>query len=258
MGDKFSLKWNEFQSNASKSFRTIRNEDYLNDVTLVSDDLKQVSAHKLVLSACSAYFKQIFKNSKFPNFHHQVLCLEGVSSEDLECILQYIYNGEVEIYQKDLSKFLSIAQRFKLDGLLEVQNPEEDIIGYKEDVLKETPTAQSKNKRLSVKKEQSEESLDFPIKSNDSMGSLTKSKSSSEYHDIDEKLYENMTSLGEGKYECKICSKMMPHKTKMKLHVETHMEGLSFPCDSCSQTFRSRYNLSYHKIKYHKPLSFIS
>ena len=64
MPEKFDLKWNDFHSNVSKSFGLLRNEDYLHDVTLVSDDYKQVTAHKLVLSACSEYFKNIFRNNR--------------------------------------------------------------------------------------------------------------------------------------------------------------------------------------------------
>ena len=57
MSEGFNLKWKDFHSNVSKSFGLLREEDYLQDVTLVSDDNKQMSAHKLVLSACSEYFK---------------------------------------------------------------------------------------------------------------------------------------------------------------------------------------------------------
>ena len=57
MTEKFSLKWNDFHSNVSKSFSLLRNEEYLHDVTLVGDDHKQISAHRLVLSACSDYFQ---------------------------------------------------------------------------------------------------------------------------------------------------------------------------------------------------------
>ena len=66
MSEKFCLKWNDFHTNVSKSFSIFRNEDYLHDVTLVSDDHKKVSAHKLVLSASSEYFKDIFKNVPLP------------------------------------------------------------------------------------------------------------------------------------------------------------------------------------------------
>ena len=34
MSEKFSLKWNEFSSNLSKTFGKLRNEDYFNEVTL--------------------------------------------------------------------------------------------------------------------------------------------------------------------------------------------------------------------------------
>ena len=69
MSEKFCLKWNDFDSNVCKSFGILRNEEYLQDVTLVSDDHKKVVAHKLVLSACSEYFRDIFKNN--PHKHPQ-------------------------------------------------------------------------------------------------------------------------------------------------------------------------------------------
>ena len=115
MAEKFCLKWNDFDSNVSKSFGLLRNEDYLHDVTLVGDDSNQVSAHKLVLSACSEYFKNIFKNNKHT---HPLLCIDGIASGDLNNIMDYIYNGEVKIFQDDLDRFLGIAQRLKLNGLI--------------------------------------------------------------------------------------------------------------------------------------------
>ena len=116
MTEKFCLKWNDFETNVSKSFGLMRHEDYLHDVTLVCDDNKQISAHKLVLSACSEFFKSIFKNNKHQN---PLICLEGISSKELQDILDYMYNGETNIFQECLDKFLSIAQRFKIMGLLQ-------------------------------------------------------------------------------------------------------------------------------------------
>ena len=76
MSQKFSLKWSDFQSNVSNSFGLLRNEDYLHDVTIVTDDNEQVAAHKLVLSASSEYFESIFKRNKSPNL---LMCIEGVN-----------------------------------------------------------------------------------------------------------------------------------------------------------------------------------
>ena len=132
MSEKFSLKWIDFHSNVSKSFGLFRNEDYLHDVTLVSDDHKQVSAHKLVLSACSGYFKEIFKNNNKPNAH-TLLCLDGISANDLQNIMDYIYNGEVLICEENLERFLSVAQRLTLDGLIANNEGDFQKYYYKED-----------------------------------------------------------------------------------------------------------------------------
>ena len=60
MTEKFCLKWNDFNSNASKAFGLLRKEEFLQDVTLVAEDNTQVAAQKLALSSCSEYFKNIF------------------------------------------------------------------------------------------------------------------------------------------------------------------------------------------------------
>ena len=122
MSEKFSLKWNDFQTNAANSFRILRNEDDFYDVTLVSDDRQQVSAHKIVLSASSEYFRTILKSSKHS---HPMVCLNGVNELDLKNIIEYIYNGEIQIYQEQLDQFLSMAQRFQLEGL--IRGKEENI-----------------------------------------------------------------------------------------------------------------------------------
>ena len=109
MAERFSLKWNDFHTNVSKSFGRLRDEDYLHDVTLVGDDHTQIPAHKLVLSACSEFFQEVFKRSNKVQ-SHTLLCLEGLSKQDLDNILKYMYNGEVNIYQEDLDRFLSVAQ----------------------------------------------------------------------------------------------------------------------------------------------------
>ena len=64
MSEKFSLKWNDFHSNISKTFSSLRTEEDFQDVTLVSADLQQVSAHKVALFACSKYFKNILQQSR--------------------------------------------------------------------------------------------------------------------------------------------------------------------------------------------------
>ena len=99
MSEKFNLKWNDFHSNVSKTFSSLRTDSDFYDVTLVSEDLQQMSAHRVVLSACSQYFSDVLRQTRHSN---PLLCLEGVTSTELQFILDYIYQGEVQIYQENL------------------------------------------------------------------------------------------------------------------------------------------------------------
>ena len=233
MSEKFCLKWNDFNTNVSKSFTLLRNEDYLHDVTLVSDDNKQVSAHKLVLSA-------------------SLLCLDGLSSTDLENVLDYIYNGEIQIFQDDLDRFLAVAQKFKLEGLLggDDQNEEiayndtsnvkeEDIIhDHKSHVL----PLQSETKQRNKPREQ-------VLKVD---GTISLNANVNEPNDIDEKLMEHVVRLPNRTLQCKICGNTASKLSNIKNHIETHMDGLSFPCTICGKTFRSRNSFKCHKSVFHR------
>ena len=99
MSEKFSLKWNDFQSVVSQSFSVLRQEADLYDVTLVSDDHTQISAHKLVLSASSQFFKSILRKNPHS---HPLLYLSGVDPPSLGFVMDYIYQGEVQIFQEQL------------------------------------------------------------------------------------------------------------------------------------------------------------
>ena len=159
MTEKFCLKWNDFTTNTTKAFGLLRKEDFLQDVTLVGDDNRQVAAHKLVLSSCSQFFKQIFKNNKHS---HPLICLDGITSTELDNILNYMYDGEVNIFQDDLDRFLAVAQRFKLEGLLgdpQQQEEEEQCMELEE----ELPKTRTKQYTNPLKKEKSDTSQNLRL-----------------------------------------------------------------------------------------------
>ena len=67
MGEKFCLKWNDFQENIMASFGKLREGNDFSDVTLVCDD-GEIEAHKVVLSSCSPFFQRLLQKVKQ---HHQ-------------------------------------------------------------------------------------------------------------------------------------------------------------------------------------------
>ena len=86
MGEKFCLRWNDFQSNVIRTFSSIRNEENFHDVTLVSSEGRQVSAHKVVLTSCSDYFKTILTSSR-NRVGSMILCLENIKIDELNNML---------------------------------------------------------------------------------------------------------------------------------------------------------------------------
>ena len=81
---------------------SLRQEEHLFDVTLVSDDEQHILAHKLVLTASSELFKNILKKAKHSN---PMIFLSGYKSKDLLLVMDYIYQGEVQILQTDWTDF---------------------------------------------------------------------------------------------------------------------------------------------------------
>jgi len=241
MSEKLSLRWNDFHSNASKSFEIFRNKNYLHDVTLVSDDQNLVAAHKLVLSASSEYFDNIFKNNKMSN---PFLCLEGISSTDLDNILDYIYNGEVQINQEHLDRFLAVAKRFKLEGLLDEEKEKE----FEEKTINE-PTTESPLRGIKSERVITEE----PKTLQEDTPNQALPFDTSDLNELDQKLFKHMERDDKsGKYNCKMCTKTMMDRSNMKFHVESHIEGLSFPCISCGKDFRSGNAFKVHNTRYHR------
>ena len=112
--EKFCLKWNDFETNISGAFRELRDDSDFFDVTLACDDEEQVSAHKVILSACSPFFRQLLRRHKH---QHPLLYLRGVTFSDLESVLAFMYHGEVNIAQDQLNSFLAIAEDLKVKGL---------------------------------------------------------------------------------------------------------------------------------------------
>lgn len=60
---QFSLRWNNYTKHITCAFDTLRSDEDLVDVTL-SCEGKRIRAHKMLLSACSTYFRDLFKVNK--------------------------------------------------------------------------------------------------------------------------------------------------------------------------------------------------
>lgn len=110
--EQFSLRWKHFHSNLTSGFHQLLLEQQLVDVTLSSEG-QFIRAHKLILSLCSPYLRKIFESNLC---EHPVLIL-SIRFKDLRNILTFVYQGEVDISQEDLTEFLKAAELLQIKGL---------------------------------------------------------------------------------------------------------------------------------------------
>jgi len=111
--EKFCLRWNDFESNISGALKELREDKDFFDVTLACDD-NQMEAHKVIISACSPFFRTILRRNKH---EHPLLYLKGVKYADLVSVLNFMYHGEVNVAQEELNSFLAVAEDLKVKGL---------------------------------------------------------------------------------------------------------------------------------------------
>ncbi|XP_055858399.1 protein abrupt isoform X3 [Episyrphus balteatus] len=112
----YALKWNDFQTSMLSSFRHLRDEEDFVDVTLACDQ-RSFTAHKVVLSACSPYFRKLLKANPC---EHPIVILRDIRCEDVENLLSFMYNGEVNVSHEQLSDFLKTAHLLQVRGLADV------------------------------------------------------------------------------------------------------------------------------------------
>ena len=112
-------RWNDFESNISCSFRDLRSDRQFLDVTLCCEDGdKKISAHKVVLAACSAFFRRVLAHCGHAVGNtNPVLYLSGVDYDNLTAVLNFMYQGEVNVSQEELSAFLKVAELLQVKGL---------------------------------------------------------------------------------------------------------------------------------------------
>ncbi|XP_032668553.1 broad-complex core protein isoforms 1/2/3/4/5 isoform X9 [Odontomachus brunneus] len=109
----FCLRWNNYQSSITSAFENLRDDEDFVDVTLACDG-KSLKAHRVVLSACSPYFRELLKSTPCK---HPVIVLQDVAFSDLHALVEFIYHGEVNVHQRSLSSFLKTAEVLRVSGL---------------------------------------------------------------------------------------------------------------------------------------------
>ena len=244
--EKFCLKWNDFQSNVHESFKKLRIDTDFCDVTLVSEGNQQVNAHKVILAASSPIFMKMLKDNKHSN---PLIYMREIKINELAAIVDFMYHGEVNVYQEDLDAFLALAEELKLKGLTGGGGKEEN-----------QTVEIMKDKELGPRQPIKPEPLhsNEPVDSNlDDRGhvALISEKQLFLGNTTDDNLTEQLDTIIESQgsaLTCKVCHKPSKKRQDARRHAETHIQGVSHPCNICGKLYRSTSSLKMHQHRHHK------
>ena len=248
--EKYNFTWSDFQDNVHQYFKEIRQDNSLFDVTLVSDDNKEIEAHKFVLCAASSFFRNLLQIHKHP---HPLLYIKGSKMKELSAVLEFMYMGEVNIEQEDIEDFFDTATDLQIKGLSrenldpiysdlkESDDSDAETIIYSQ--ISKTPTnlLKSYEEMGNSRTEDANDKTEVYV-SMDHIYDTIKKKD----EDDDE-----LIILREGLWQCKLCDKSDKKKTTMKCHLQVHSSSASHSCSYCAKTFKNKNSLKIHKYKTH-------
>ncbi|KAM3967383.1 uncharacterized protein ACR2FA_011729 isoform 2-T3 [Aphomia sociella] len=115
--EHYCLRWNNHQSNLLGVFSQLLHDESLVDVTLACSEGASIRAHKVVLSACSSYFRSLFVDH--PS-RHPIVILKDVGLEELRTLVDFMYKGEVNVQYCQLPALLKTAESLQVKGLAEM------------------------------------------------------------------------------------------------------------------------------------------
>ena len=226
--DHYMLSCPGFSNKLSVVFGEMLEKKELLDVTLVCDDDKSMRAHQVILSAASSFFRNVFKRFEGKN---GFVYLRGVKHEDCEAIVQFLYHGETQVAQDNLTRFMDIAKDLKILGLAE-----ESMGPVKFEKVIDQDTLEKDISMDEIEKD--DETLSENIEPTENMGPV-------KFENInDQETLEKDISMDELEEDDETLSENIEPTDKTE-------EQKDFPCDECDQLFKFRYKLNSHKKQIH-------
>ena len=239
--EKLCLKWNDFQDMIQASFEELRGDNDFTDVTLACED-QSIKAHKVILSACSPFFRKLLKTHSHP---HPLIYMRGMKSNDLTAMVDFIYLGEASMFQEQLESFLALAEELQLrglDGSSEEKSEEHPNESFTHDERR-ADLNQKLNTNEGVVSNVKYESKIFggemvPLQRKAKLNSIIEPDTLAHIQSMIEKQING--------FLCTNCGHKSNNIGHMKEHVEKHIKGLEYLCNLCNKVYRSSASLRMH------------
>jgi len=246
-GKSFCLRFPDFEESVVHSWRELRKEDCFCDATLACEENRQILVHKVIVSACSPVLGSLLR--KNPH-QHPLLYLRGVNYAELQNILDFMYQGEVNVPQKRLNEFLAIAVDLKIKGLSGdlSQNNHQALVDSK-------PQSPSKEDDPPLKRKK----IDYDTALDNSLDLCgVKQEVDEELEGANDEFvgsledYKQLLGLTNNPFNllqshsCDQCDFTASTRRTVKRHIQAEHEGLMFYCDQCDHKANRKDRLKAH------------
>ena len=237
-----NLKWEEFQSNIQTYYAKLIQADTFSDVTLVGEDGGQIKSHKVILSATSPVFEEILMQNYHPK---PMIFMRGTKSSHLKLLMNYIYQGEVEVVREDLEDFLKMAGYLKIKGLTTDKLTNNSLENHQIPNTFHDVTEQGKNVVTNGDEIHSEALVKHEVLSNSSFNGKN----------LDSKMHMKLNV----EYACNICGKpslthlgLLKHRNRYhSVKADRVISTGEFECKTCGRKSISKGGLQKHYLRHH-------
>ena len=226
--EKYSLTWHSYSDHLKSMMKELMMNEVFSDVTLVTEDKKQIKANINILGACSPVFKDILKKDKNSN---QIMYLRGIQFPEMESIMQFIYLGEATFYEERMDEFLAVAKSLEIKELCNA-GPEQD------DEPNDEPFSCS------------------PVTSTENMEEKNVVSEKMQMQAPQEKERQRRVVNIDGKYECDQCHKIYYSQRGLYRHKQSDHQGVKYACDQCDYQATQQIHLTTHIQSKHEGIRF--
>ncbi|CAH0769173.1 unnamed protein product [Bemisia tabaci] len=132
------------QTQLPSCLRQMLEQECCTDVTLCCQG-KRFSAHRVLLSACSTYLREILLIHRKKK--QATVILQDVQAEDMESLLCFLYSGEVTLPEKRLESFMSLAHQLKISVFIDQHLYERSITLGRHSGASDSKSSEPRNDR---------------------------------------------------------------------------------------------------------------
>ena len=201
-------------------------------------------AHKIILGACSMFFRNILASLPQTPCH---LYIDGVSYEDLRNALRFMYLGEVQVEKDNLDFFMSACKKLELLGL-----SEDNIESFND----ELEGGENKISTDIVKNEEepAENLQEITFKSKDEAPDSFDTDNTKDNYITKDFKPVRVIKNGKSVFECGTCDFTSSGKHHLKYHIDSKHLNIRYPCGICDYSSQQPSDLKKHQQLKHEKI----